>query len=72
MLEYILLILIVGLLVLSTSDRACMIISHYLNIICRLPHPGPNDIQGACWCRRYEGLNKHTFGDYCRSLFKRR
>lgn len=43
-------------------------IAHWLNILFNLPHPGPNDIQGACSCREHEGLNKYTFSDYLCSL----
>ena len=45
--------------------------AHVLNIIFRLPHPGPNDIQGSCWCRKHEGPNKYTMGDCVRSLLNR-
>ncbi len=61
------LVAIVG-LILACSSKACMLISHSLNVVFRLPHPGPDDIQGSCWCRRYEGPNKHTFQDYVSHL----
>jgi len=41
-------------------------ISHMLNCLFKLPHPGPNDIQGPCGCREHEGPVKYTFGDYMR------
>lgn len=60
---------IVAVLCLLFSDNVAMIVSHWLNIVFKLPHPGPNDIQGTCWCRRHEGKSKYTFSDYIRSLF---
>ena len=36
------------------SKNAAMYCAHVLNTIFRLPHPGPNDAQGSCWCRRHE------------------
>ena len=43
-------------------------ISHILNVVFRLPHPGPDAIQGPCGCREHEGSPKYTFRDYLRSL----
>lgn len=43
-------------------------IAHWLNVLFKLPHPGPNDIQGACSCREHEGPNKYSFIDYLRDL----
>ena len=43
-------------------------LAHFLNNVFDLPHPGPNDPQGACWCRKHEGRNKYTFTDYIKSL----
>lgn len=65
----ILLVLLVG-IVLATSEKACMLISHGLNVIFRLPHPGPNDIQGSCWCRRHEGPSRYKFSDYINHLLE--
>lgn len=45
-------------------------IAHILNTIFKLPHPGPNDLQGACSCREHEGKNKYSFKDYLKSVFK--
>ena len=59
--------IVVGLM-LAFNDKVCMKGAHILNNIFNLPHPGPNDRQGACWCRRHEGPNKYSFSDY---LFKR-
>ena len=39
-------------------------IAHILNYVCKLPHPGPNDIQGPCGCREHEGPIKYSFTDY--------
>lgn len=39
-------------------------IAHLLNNLFNLPHPGPEDIQGSCYCRQHEGPNKYTFKDY--------
>lgn len=60
-------LVIVGLM-LAFNDKVCMKTAHVLNNIFKLPHPGPSDRQGACWCRRHEGPNKYTFTDY---LFRR-
>ena len=53
----------------SQHTTSCRYLAHLLNNICKLPHPGPNDIQGACVCRTHEGRDKYTFRDYLRSLF---
>jgi hypothetical protein len=55
-------------LMLVFNDKFCMKTAHFLNNLFNLPHPGPNDRQGACWCRRHEGPNKYNFTDY---LFRR-
>lgn len=47
-------------------------VGHVLNKILRLPCPGPNDIQGSCWCRKHEGPSKYTFSDYVSSILPRR
>jgi hypothetical protein len=51
-------------LMIGCSKNPSMYISHILNIVFRLPHPGPDDIQGSCWCRRHEGPHKYIFRDY--------
>ena len=38
--------------------------AHFLNNLFKLPHPGPNDPQGSCLCRRHEGKNKYSLMDY--------
>ncbi len=60
------LLLILGVL-LALNPSVSMYVSHILNILFRLPHPGPNDIQGSCWCRRSEGPHKYTFADYIKN-----
>ena len=45
-------------------------IAHVLNKLCKLPHPGPNDIQGPCGCREQEGPIKYSFSDYLNHCFK--
>ena len=62
--------LIVG-LVLSFSKNTCMLLAHFLNNVSGLPHPGPDDIQGACWCRRHEGTNRYSFLDYVNNVLDR-
>ena len=57
------LLLILGIL-LALNPSVSMYIAHILNVVFKLPHPGPNDIQGSCWCRRNEGPHKYTFTDY--------
>ena len=58
---------LVPILVIILFAKADMV-AHVLNIIFRLPHPGPNDIQGSRWCRKHEGPAKYTFGDYVSSI----
>jgi len=58
-------------LVLAASENACMLLAHGLNTLFRLPHPGPDDIQGTCWCRRHEGPNRHSFVDYVNNVLGR-
>jgi len=55
----------------AVEKNTAMFLSHILNNIFGLPHPGPNDIQGSCWCRRHEGPHKYTFQDYVQNLFAR-
>ena len=52
------------------TDKPMMLLAHGLNTLFKLPHPGPNDIQGCCWCRRHEGPPKYTFSDYLNSRLK--
>lgn len=61
-------ILIIIMIICLSLKEPAMLISHILNIILRLPHPGPNDIQGSCWCRRHEGPHKYTFRDYFKHI----
>lgn len=68
MLDIIILLVMVGILAIAFSENASMLLSHVLNIVFRLPHPGPNDIQGSCWCRRHEGPSKYSFRDYINHL----
>lgn len=63
--------IILGVLVFCALNRnTSMYLSHILNNIFKLPHPGPNDIQGSCWCRRHEGPHKYSFRDYIQHLFE--
>jgi hypothetical protein len=66
--QYIVPILVILFLMVVCNKNVSMYISHILNNIFHLPHPGPNDIQGSCWCRRHEGPHKYTFGDYFNHL----
>lgn len=68
MVEIIIYLALLAVLGIIISEKPCMLISHALNVVFRLPHPGPDDIQGSCWCRRHEGPNKHTFQDYVSHL----
>jgi hypothetical protein len=62
--QYIYSIVIVLLLFVCLNGHVAMYVSHLLNNLFNLPHPGPNDIQGSCWCRRKEGPHKYTFKDF--------
>ena len=61
------LIILIALMIIF-SDTFAMLLAHGLNNLFKLPHPGPNDIQGTCWCRRQEGPRKHTFRNYLKHL----
>jgi hypothetical protein len=52
------------LIVLMIGTKYAAIISHWLNNLFNLPHPGPNDIEGSCSCREHEGPNHYSFKDY--------
>lgn len=43
-------------------------VSHLLNNLFKLPHPGPEDIQGPCGCRENEGPCKYSFSDYLKHV----
>jgi len=70
MYDFIASLIIVCLLILSFNKNVTMYIAHLLNNLFKLPHPGPNDIQGPCWCRRNEGPCKYTFIDFIKNLFR--
>lgn len=54
-------IVMVGLIYL---DNNASYIAHILNNIFGLPHPGPKDRVGACYCREHEGQNEWSFVEY--------
>ena len=61
-------LLLILFLMLACNGKVSMYISHTLNNLFSLPHPGPNDIQGSCWCRRHEGPHKYSFKDYLKYI----
>jgi hypothetical protein len=61
-------VLVIIILMVVCNKNVAMYISHILNNIFGLPHPGPEDIQGSCWCRRHEGPEKYSFRDYIKHI----
>lgn len=66
--EYLIPLGVIVLLMIGCNSNVSMLISHWLNNLLGLPHPGPEDVQGSCWCRRHEGPHKYTFQGYLKSL----
>lgn len=64
-------VLLILLLLVAFNGKACMFLAHILNNILNLPHPGPEDIQGTCWCRRHEDKNKYSLMEYVLCLIER-
>jgi hypothetical protein len=62
--HYIFIIFCFSIGMLLANQKVLMLLAHLLNNLLDLPHPGPEDPQGACWCRRHEGKNKYSFTDY--------